>query len=87
MRTIAPVNEVGVAIDQRGRDPAPFAIDDPLSGARRGWKLVLRPTKSDPSFARGDRAGFDDSEPRTSFDEGRKTGVEPNRVEMVGAFV
>ena len=83
VRPIAAVYQMGVAIDQRGRDPAPFAIDEPLSGARRGWKLILRPGEDYPSFARGDRAGFDDSYARAPFDEGCKAGVEPNRVETV----
>ncbi len=82
MRAIAAVDEVGVAVDERGRDPAAFAIDEPLSGMRRR-KLVLWASENDTSVARDDRAGFDDSESRAPFDEGRKTSVEPDRVETV----
>ncbi len=80
VRPIAPVDEVGVAIDEGGRDPAAFAIDDPRRGARGGRKLILRANEDDSSVARGDRAGFDDPQPRAPFDQGRKTGVEPNRI-------
>ena len=69
-----------MAIDERGRDPAAFAIDEPLSGARGGGKLILWAGEDYPSVARGDRAAFDDPEPRVPLDEGRKTGIEPNRV-------
>ena len=64
VRPVAPVNEVGVAIDQRRRDPAALAIDDAGAVAPCRRKLVLRANESDASFARGDRAGLDDSKPR-----------------------
>src|SRR3984885_3870948 len=83
VRPVAAVNEVCMAIDQGGRNPAAFAIDEAGARAPRGRKLVLPANKSDASFARGDGAGFDNPDPRAPFDEGRKTGVQPNRVETV----
>ena len=80
MRPIASIDEMGVAIDEGGGDPAAVAIDDPRRGARGGRKLVLRANEDDSSVARGDRAGFDDPQPRAPFDQCRKTSVEPNRV-------
>ena len=84
VRPIAAVNEVGVAINQGGRNPATFAIDEPLSGARGGRKLLFSAGENNASFTRADGAGFDDPKPGADWRERRKTGVEPNRVEMVG---
>jgi hypothetical protein len=84
MRPIAAVNEVGVAINQGGRNPATFAIDDARAIAPSGRKLVLPTNESDTSFACSDGAGFDDPKPGADWRERRKTGIEPNRVEMVG---
>ena len=76
---------MGVAIDERGRDPAPLAIDDPLSVARGGGKVVFGAHEDNASVTRGDRAGFDDSEPRAPLGEGRETRIDPDRVEAAGA--
>ncbi len=62
MGAIAPVDEVGMTVDEGGGDPAAFAIDEPAGAARGGWKLIFRPREDDPSLARGDRAGLDDPE-------------------------
>ena len=67
VRPVAAVDEMGVAVDEGGRDPAAFAIDAPLSGMRRR-KLALRACESDTSVAGGDRAGLDDSKSWASFD-------------------
>ena len=58
-RSVAAVNEVGVAIDQGGRDPAAFAIDDAGAVAPCRRKLGLRADESNPPFARGDGAGLE----------------------------
>ena len=83
MGAIAPVDEVGMTVDEGGRDPAAFAIDEPAGGARGGWKLIFRPREDDSSLARGDRAGLDDPESRAPLDEGREAGVAPDRVGTV----
>ena len=56
MRPVAAVDEVGMAIDQRGRDPAAFAIDDARAACACRRKLVLRAGENNPPFARGDGA-------------------------------
>ena len=61
VRPIAAVNEVRVAIDQGGRDPAAFAVDGARAVAPRGGKLALRTGESDSPLARGYRAGLDDA--------------------------
>ena len=85
VRPIAAVNEVGVAIDQGGRNPAALAIDDAARGrAMRAGSSSSATNESNTSFACSDGAGFDDAKPGADWRERRKTGVEPNRVEMVG---
>ena len=56
VRPVAPVNKVGMAIDQGGRDPAAFAIDDARAVAPRRRKLVLRASEGNSPSARGDGA-------------------------------
>ncbi len=85
VRPVAAVNEVGVAIDQGGRNPAALAIDHPGAVAPCRRKLVLRADESNASLARGDGARLDDPKPRLRRRERRQTGVEPNRVERVGS--
>src|SRR6185437_14469480 len=77
MRAIPPVYEVGMAVDEGGRDPPSFAIDDPSGGARGGRKLGFEAGENDSAVARGNRAGFDDPEPRAPLGEGCEPGVEP----------
>jgi hypothetical protein len=84
MRSIAAVNEVGVAIDQGGRNPAAFAIDDASAVTQCGRKLILGAGENNSPFARGDGSSLDDSESQLRWREGRKTGVEPDRVEVIG---
>ena len=89
VRPIAAIDEVGVAIDQGGRDPAAFAIDDALSAvAPCGRKLVLRAGEDNSSFARGDRAGFDDPQPRPPFDASvARRALSQTVSRWLGAFV
>ena len=72
-----------MAIDESGRDPSAFAVDDARVAAPRGWKLGLRPGESNSPLARRDRAGFNDANARPPLNERSKPGVEPYRLESV----
>src|ERR1700733_7566260 len=85
VRSIASVNEVGMAIDQSGCNPATLAVDDAGAVAPCRRNLGLRAYESDASFARGDCARLADSKPLQRRRERRQTGVEPNRIERVGS--
>ena len=85
VRPVAPVNQVGVAIDQGRRNPAALAIDDAGAVAPRRWKLVLRAYENNSPLVCGYGARLNDSKPPLRRRERRQTGVEPNRVEMVGS--
>ena len=86
VRPVAPVNEVGVAIDQGRRDPAALAIDD--AGAVAPCRAEARacgPTKAMRPSRAAMAPRLDNSKSRLRRRERSKTGVEPNRVEMVGS--
>ena len=85
VRPVAPVNEVGVAIDQGRRDPAALAIHDAGALAPRRWKLVLGANENNSPLVRGYGAELNDSKSPLRRRERRQTGVEPNRIEMVGS--
>ncbi len=75
---VAGMDEMGVAVDQAGRDPAAFAIDD-LGACRRGsGEFVFRTGIGDPAVARGERAALDDAEAGCSRGQRRKPGIAPD---------
>ena len=61
-RPIAAVDEVGVAVDQAGGDPATLAIDDARAGATVGGDGVLRAGEDDAAVPRDEGAVIDSSE-------------------------
>lgn len=83
MRAVAAIDDVGVAIDQARRDPAPFAID----GLRRLERRCLRRGSGidDTAVAHGDQSTFDDAEPFPF--QGGKSGVLPEPVTLHGAII
>jgi hypothetical protein len=84
VRPIAPVNEVRMAIDESGRDPSTFAVDDARVVAPSRWKFVLGTGESNSPLARSYGARFDDANARPSLNERRKARVEPDRLGSVG---
>ena len=84
VRPVAAVDEVGVAIDQSGRNPAAFAIDyaravrTPRRSSSCGPTKAMRPSRA--AMAPDSRI----PRPGRLRRERRKTGVEPNRVETIG---
>jgi hypothetical protein len=71
------MDQMGVAIDQAGRDPAIFAIDD-LGVAPRGRHVGFRPDVNDAAAARHNCAVLDDAQPRQVFGERRKPRIAPD---------
>ena len=78
MGAVAGINEMGVAIDEPGRDPAPFAIRalDGLEsgGARRRARI------DDAALAFGDEAVLDRAEARFVGTKRRETGIVPKPI-------
>ena len=71
---VAGMDEMGVAVDQAGRDPAAVAVDDLGAGGSGRGKLGFRAGIDDPAAARGDRAVLDDAE----------AGLLPERASQAG---
>ena len=62
---VAGVDEVGVAVDQAGRDPAALAVDDhPRHPRSACGQFAAGPAKTIRPSARSDRALLDDAEAR-----------------------
>ncbi|MGY4349920.1 hypothetical protein ACVWXM_006413 [Bradyrhizobium sp. GM7.3] len=80
MGAVAAIDQMGVTIDETGRDPTPSAID-PVGciGARR--KIGLRTRISDTTAARGDHAVLDLTEIGTVGPHRGELGVMPDPVE------
>ena len=74
---VAGIDEMGVAVDQAGRDPAAFAIDGLGALRERCRQLGLRAGIDDPPVARGDRAVLDDAEARRALGQGRQARIAP----------
>ncbi len=74
-RAVAAVNQMSVAIDQAGRDPASVAIGAP-HGIKSG-RLVLRSRIDDPSRLGRDDAILDEAHPARKR---REAGVIPDGV-------
>ncbi len=77
---IAGVDEMGVAVDQRGSDPAAVAFDDVRPRAPGDGQIGLWADEGDAAVARCDRAALDDAEARPLGGERRQTRVQPNRL-------
>ncbi len=80
MGAVAGVDQVSVAIDEAGRDPASLAVDDfQRVECRRGgraWTGVFN-----ESVAAGDEAILDDTQSRRSSGcQGREPGIPPDTV-------
>ena len=68
---------MGVAVDQAGRDPAAFAVDD-FGAGLRGGHIRFRTGKDDPAVPRDDRATLDDAYAGQAFGKGREPGIAPD---------
>src|SRR5262249_47766130 len=79
LRAVAGVHQVGVAIDEAGRDPAAFAIDA-LERLDRCGRGIGRAGVDDESVAGGDHAVLDDSESAFTGCHRREAGIPPDPV-------
>ncbi len=84
---VSPIDEMGMAIDEAGRDPAALTIHN-ASGARanRERQLRLGARKNDSALPRRERALFDHAEARRVRRKGRETGVQPDRIDPLIHF-
>src|SRR6516225_279352 len=83
MRPLSGIDQVGMAIDQPGHDPA--AVEsDAMPCVPAGWKVGRRASKGDPPVLGRDGAALNDAEPRPVGRKRRKTCIEPNLVELHG---
>ena len=82
VRAVAAIDEMGVAIDQAGRDPAAFAID-PLDRVRIRRKIRLRAGIDNAAIARRDHAMLDLAEIGTVGAHRGEPGVMPDPVETL----
>ena len=75
---VAGMNQVGVAVDQAGADPAPAAVDAlrGVEGRRTGGRAGMH----DAPCMRGDDAVADDAEAAAGVVECHQVGVMPNRI-------
>ena len=81
VRAVARIDEMRVAIDQAGRDPA--AVErDALLRVPAGRQIRHRADEGDAAVLRGDRAALDYAETGTVRCKRRQAGVEPDRVEQ-----
>ena len=74
-RAIASVDEMGVAIDQRRRHPAAFAVNDLF----RAWGFDLFPGELNAAVRRDQRAAQYHADPLRPRREGGETRVTPKR--------
>ena len=80
MGAVAREDEMGVAVDQPGRDPA--AVEpDPLGGIGIARQLILRPGESDTPLLDPDGTALDHAQVRAGRVECGKPGIEPQPVE------
>ena len=77
-RAVAGVDEMGMAVDQAGRDPAALAVDRPGVVRRRG-RVRFGTCENDAAAAGDDRAALDDAEAGRAPHDGREPGVPPDR--------
>ena len=75
---VAGMDQMRVAVDQAGRDPAAFAVDDFGAAGRRGRHIRFRTGKDDPAVPRDDRAVLDSANAGQLFGKGRKPGIAPD---------
>ncbi len=68
---------MGVAIDERRRDPAPAAIDECCTGPHPGRQIHLRPDIDDDAVTRRNRTLLDGTEPLGSLDKRCQPGIGP----------
>ena len=75
---VAGIDEMGVAVDQAGRDPAAVAVDASRRRvAQRAGRSRFRPGKDDPAVAGGDGAARR-CRGRRSARQGRQAGIAPD---------
>ena len=80
VRPVAGIDEMGVAIDQAGRDPA-AVHGDAIGRIPTGRQFRHRTCKCDTAGRRRDCAALDDAQTTAVRREGGETRVEPDRVE------
>jgi hypothetical protein len=78
MRPVASEDEMGVAIDEAGGDPATLAVD-PLGRIPTGREILRRSGKGDPTILGGNGSALDDAETVTG--QSSKASIEPDPVE------
>ncbi len=83
VRAVAAVDEVGVAVDQAGRDPAAFEIDA-LGGFKRGL-LGLRTDPGNAAILGGDGTAFDAADAAARGIERGDARIRPETVNFHGA--
>ena len=77
---IAAIDQMGMAVDQAGRDPAAGAID-PLLGIERGRRVRGGAGIDDAAIAGGDQAVIDQTEALARRRKRRKTAAVPDAVD------
>ena len=87
MRAVAGVDQMRVAIDQAGRDPAALTVDhlDHFSAvAQRRRQRGFGPGIGDATIAHGERAMLDDAQPRLLLRQRRQPYVAPQPIARRG---
>jgi hypothetical protein len=79
MGAVAGINQVGVAIDQAGRDPTPIE-GEPLNRVPTGRQVGHRACEGDAPIQARDRARFDGAQAGTAGRERRQASIEPDPV-------
>ena len=80
VRPVAGIDEVGVAIDQAGRDPAAVQ-GDAIGRIPTGRQFRHRTGECNAAVRSRDCAALDDAQTTAVRREGGKTRIEPDRVE------
>src|SRR5215207_2665514 len=78
MSPVAAMDQMSVAIDKAGGDPATLAVD-PLDGIPAGREILCRPSKGDAAILGGNGSALDD--PEIVVAKRSKASVEPDPVE------
>src|SRR5262249_37403647 len=82
MRTVAAIDEMGVTVDEAGRNPASLAID-PIDRVGIDREIRLRARINDMTIARGDQTALDLAEIGTIGPQGCEPGIVPDPVEAL----
>jgi hypothetical protein len=84
MGAIAGMNEMGVAIDEARRDPAPLAIDSLANRAQTSRQFALRPRVDDALALDRNGAALDRPKPGPVGRKGCEAGVAQNATARPG---